>query len=158
MTKIIYKKRTRLKDFDYRGYYRYFLTLCTSHKTPILGDASIVEWLTNVLVDKSKHHGFKIWAYCFMPDHLHLLIEGTTANSDMRRFISGYKQLTGFSLKKKIGQSLWQMNYFDHVLRKEEDTLNVTRYILNNPVRRGLVDDYKDYKHLGSFEVDVKEM
>ena len=158
MTMIIYKKRTRLKDFEYKGHHRYFLTLCTAHKKPIFDDGSIVEWLTNVLKDKSKHHGFKVWVYCFMPDHLHLLIEGTTSKSDMRMFVSDYKQLTGFLAKKKIKEPLWQINYFDHVLRKEEDTLNVARYILNNPVRRGLVDDYRDYKLLGSFEADIAEL
>jgi len=93
-----------------------------------------------------------------MPDHLHLLIEGTKSNSDMRRFISDYKQFTGFLAKKKIGRPLWQINFFEHVLRKEEDTISVVRYILNNPVRRGLVEDHRNYEFVGSFEIDVIQL
>jgi hypothetical protein len=41
------------------------------------------------------------------------------------------------------------------VLRKEEDAMNVARYIFNNPVRKELVDDFRKYKSLGSFEFDL---
>lgn len=90
-----------------------------------------------------------------MPDHLHLLIEGKDSNSDMKRFISSYKQYTGYHYKKKTGVSLWQINFYEHVLRKEEETMNVANYIFSNPVRKGLVDDYRQYKLLGSFEFDI---
>jgi len=60
-----------------------------------------------------------------MPDHLHLLIEGKDSDSDMKRFISSYKQYTGYHYKKKTGVSLWQINFYEHVLRKGEETMNV---------------------------------
>jgi hypothetical protein len=46
-------------------------------------------------------------------------------------------------------------NFYEHVLRKEEDTLSVAYYILNNPVRKGLAYDYRRYKFLGSFEFEI---
>jgi REP element-mobilizing transposase RayT len=93
-----------------------------------------------------------------MPDHIHLLIEGKDNNSDMRRFISSYKQSTGFFYKKKTGLLLWQINYYEHVLRRDEDTMNVARYIFNNPVRKELVDDFRKYKSLGSFEFNLSTL
>jgi len=161
---ISYKKRIRLKDFDYKGYYRYFITVCTFNKKQIFkdnpSDATLkgcptVSWFVDTLREKSTSSGFKIWAYCFMPDHLHLLIEGTNSNSDMKRFISSYKQHTGYHYKKETKSPLWQINFYEHVLRKEEDTLSVAYYILNNPVRKGLAYDYRRYKFLGSFEFDI---
>jgi putative transposase len=153
---IIHKKRVRLKGFDYKGFFRYFVTICTYNKEWVFkNDLLLVEWLIDILREKSNAFGFKVWVYCFMPDHLHLLIEGKDNNSDMRRFISSYKQSTGFSYKKKTGQQLWQINYYEHVLRREEDTMNVVRYILNNPVRKELVVDFRKYKSLGSFEFDL---
>jgi putative transposase len=120
---IIHKKRIRLKNFNYKGFFRYSVTICTYNKERVFkDDPLLVEWLTDTLREKSNSPGFKVWAYCFMPDHLHLLIEGSDANSDMRRFISAYKQSTGFSYKKKTGLPLWQINYYEHVLRREEDT------------------------------------
>jgi len=40
---------------------------------------------------------------------------------------------------------------YDHVLRKEESIEGVARYILDNPVRKGLVSDYKEYPFSWSF-------
>ena len=153
-----YKKRIRLKDFEYKGFYRYFVTMCTFDKKPIFTDNALVAWLIELLREKSKLFRFKVWAYCFMPDHLHLLIEGEHDDSDMRRFVSAYKQQAGFYYKKKRGSPLWQINYYEHVLRKEEDTKGVARYIFSNPMRKGLVEDFKDYTFLGSFEFDVMQM
>jgi putative transposase len=153
---ITHKKRVRLKHFDYKGFFRYFVTICTHNKERVFeNDLLLVEWLTDILREKANSFGFKVWAYCFVPDHLHLLIEGKDAFSDMRRFISSYKQSTGFSYKKKTGSPLWQINYYEHVLRREEDTIDVGRYILNNPVRKKLVEDFRKYNFLGSFEFDL---
>jgi len=155
---VVYKKRIRLKDFNYKGCYRYFITLCTHNKMPIFKDNASVRLLIDILRDKSVSFGFKVWAYCFMPNHLHLLIEGKDSNSDMKRFVSAYKQYTGFYYKKKNCLSLWQTNFYEHVLRKEEDIKDVAYYIFSNPVRKGLVDDYRQYEFLGSFEFDVMHL
>ncbi|MBM4351483.1 MAG: transposase [Deltaproteobacteria bacterium] len=154
---IHYKKRTRLKDFDYKGCYRYFITLCTFDKKAVFTDEALVSWFVDVLKEKSTSLGFGIWAYCFMPDHLHLFVEGKKDDSDLKQFIASYKQYTAFHYKKRDKKELWQMNFYDHVLRKEEDTINIANYVFNNPVRKGLVSDYKNYKFLGSFEFDVMQ-
>ena len=60
--------------------------------------------------------------------------------------------------RQQAGLPLWQINYYEHVLRKEEDTKGVARYIFSNPMRKGLVEDFKDYTFLGSFEFDVMEI
>ena len=156
---ISFKKRIHLKDFDYKGCYRYFITICTRNKEKIFEEnKEVVDWLLEVLKEKSIAKGFRIWVYCFMPDHLHLLVEGTDADSEMKKFVSSYKQLTSFSFKRKTGLPLWQINFYDHVLRKDEDTIDVVRYILRNPVRKGLVSDFREYRFLGSFELDIEEL
>jgi len=155
---IKYKRRIRLKNFNYKGCYRYFVTICTQNKKPLFNkDEVLVAWFIDVLKEKSEIFGFKVWAYCFMPDHLHLLIEGRKHDADMKKFITSYKQKTGFYYKKKAGLPLWQINFYEHVLRREEDTISVVRYIFDNPVRKGLVDDYRKYKFLGSFEFDIMQ-
>lgn len=156
---IIYKKRTRLKEFDYKGLYRYFITICTFNKEQIFKDnPSTVTWFVDILREQSRTFRFKIWAYCFMPDHLHLLLEGDDVNSDLKKFISSYKQISSFYYKERVGKQLWQINYYDHVLRKEEDNMNVAYYIFNNPVRKGIVDDFNQYKFIGSFEFDMAKL
>ncbi len=61
--------------------------------------------LIKMLKKKSELFGFKVWAFCFMPDHLHLLIEGKFPGSDLKKFVSSYKQSTGYHYKKYVAQS-----------------------------------------------------
>jgi putative transposase len=90
-----------------------------------------------------------------MPDHLHLLLVGEEY-SPLTRFMKLFKQKSSFIFKKSHGDPLWQKSYYDHVLRKEEALEEVALYIYNNPVRKGLVTDYKDYPFLGSLELDME--
>ena len=93
---------------------------------------------------------FVVIAYCFMPDHLHLLVEGHRDDADLRRFITRAKQFSGYHFKRETGKRLWQRYGFERVLRDEESTPTVARYIINNPVRGGLVRTPADYAHWGS--------
>jgi hypothetical protein len=45
---------------------------------------------------------------------------------------------------------LWQEGYYERVLRNDEDTKAVTKYILENPVRPELVTIALDYLFSGS--------
>lgn len=44
----------------------------------------------------------------------------------------------------------WQPAFHDHALRKDEDRINVARYIVANPLRAGLVERLGDYPHWDS--------
>jgi len=85
-----------------------------------------------------------------MPDHIHLLVEGTTSEANLRRFVKLSKQRSGFGFARVTGQRLWQDGYFERVLRKDEDAKEIARYILENPVRAGLVKWPAEYRYLGS--------
>jgi hypothetical protein len=101
---------------------------------------------------------FALLAYCFMPDHLHLLVESLTENADLRRFISAAKQMTGYTFSRAAGQRLWQMGFYDHVLRDDEKTVAVVRYILANPIRAGLATAIGGYPFAGSDVLSVQEI
>lgn len=88
-------------------------------------------------------------AYCFMPDHAHLLIEAP-AGSNVIRFVHAFKQATGFAFSRRAGARLWQKSYFDRILRSDDHTNDVADYILANPVRAGLVERPQDYPYSGS--------
>ena len=49
-------------------------------------------------------------------------------------------------LRRKLGLS-WQHNFFDHRLRNEEEGRNKSEYILQNPVRAGLIDDWQKWPY-----------
>jgi putative transposase len=144
------KRRPRLTTFDYRGVHRYFLTLCTAKRHLWFANADIAEAVLSEIRNSATKHQFAILAYCFMPDHLHLLVEGLTEDADLTRFVKNSKQRSGYAHKQRFDQALWQPSWFDRVLREEEQTHDVIRYILLNPVRAGLVVNIADYPLSGS--------
>jgi len=93
-----------------------------------------------------------------MPDHLHLVLEGTSDDSDCLRFIKLAKQYSGFYFARSRGEKLWQRYGFEHVLRDDELTLAVVRYVLQNPVRAGLADDPREYPFIGSQVYTIDEL
>lgn len=85
-----------------------------------------------------------------MPDHAHVLLQGTDEDSDLWKCIVDFKQRTGFWLSQNKYSEEWQKDFYDHILRKEEDVVKHVRYILNNPVRKRIVENWKDYPFKGS--------
>jgi len=143
------RKRNRIKDFDYSGFYSYFITICTSNKQPYFTNEDIIKEIIIDLEREANNRNFKVFAYCFMPDHLHLLLIGEE-NSKLIDFIKIFKQKTGYSFKQKTKSPLWQKSYYDHVLRKKEDLNKISEYIFNNPVRKNMVRDFREYPYSGS--------
>ena len=117
-----------------------------------------MEPLIKLLKETAKKEHFTVIAYCFMPDHLHLLVSGLEEQSSLKNFIKLYKQKSGFRFKQKTDQNLWRLSYYDHVLRKMEAIDDVVIYILNNPVRKGLVAGFTEYPFSGSFTMDICEL
>jgi REP element-mobilizing transposase RayT len=89
-----------------------------------------------------------------MPDHLHLLLQGSD-RTDLSRLMKRFKQKSSFDFKRQTGEALWQKSYHDHVLRREEDLNDVARYVAANPVRHGLVADWTQYPYTGGDLLDV---
>lgn len=155
-----------MKGFDYTGWHRYFVTICTDRKREVFANDEVVNLCLNVLKEVSHQYHFEVWVYSFMPDHLHILPEGKNEDSNLRRFISVFKQRSSFGFLRNCElrcshyktAKLWQENYYERVLRKDEDTTEVARYILNNPVRRGLVQHYLQYPYSGSLVINIKNL
>jgi putative transposase len=140
----------RLEGFDYRGWYRYFLTICAHQRRPVFKDASVIEMVLDQIRFTAAEQGVENIAYCFMWDHLHLLVAGTADASDLKKFAKLMKQRAGWRSARLGHGRLWQVGYFDRVLREEEATTDVVQYIIQNPVRAGIVESPGQYPHWGS--------
>jgi putative transposase len=147
-------KRTRLKTFDYLGPYRYFLTFCTAGRHRAFTNGATVDFVLAQIQRAAAERGSAIIAYCFMPDHVHLQVEGTGDDSDLRVFCRLSKQYSGFRYKQATARQLWQPSYYEHVLRDDEDTYSVVRYIVENPLIANLAQRADKYPFLGSCSVD----
>jgi putative transposase len=151
-------RRPRWKDFDYLGKYLYFLTFCTHDRRCVFTRDDIVSTTWSQILRAAGECCFHISAHVAMPDHVHLLVEGTLVECDLWRFAALAKQYSAWAYKCQEGGRLWQPSYYDHVLRDEESELCFIRYIIENPVRAGLVQRPEDYPYLGTGAVPVIEM
>ncbi|HLF76983.1 MAG TPA: transposase [Dehalococcoidia bacterium] len=143
---------------EYRGAKAYLLTLATAGRAQIFTDGEIVEHCIAELRSVAEALHFDVLAYCFMPDHLHLLTAGIEADSYVVDFVKRFKQKTGFWFRRKFRgglkaspAGLWQPSYHDHILRSDEALRNAALYILNNPIEAGLAGEVGDYPYAGSF-------
>ena len=94
------------------------------------------------LEDQAQQSGYRLVAYCIMPDHIHILTGPSVQHRalPLSRFIRQFKSAATHRLGKLgIAGPIWQRSFYDHILRKEEDLAQVVNYILANPVRKGLV-------------------
>ena len=151
------RRPEHLKTFDYTGLHRYFLTFCTFGRRRLFVTPAAVDSAHGQILRAASDERFALLTYCFMPDHVHLLVEGQSHDSNGRRFIARAKQLSEFHYKKEFGAPLWQRYGFEHTLRSDEGTLSVARYILENPIRAGLANSV-EYPFLGSRIYTITEI
>jgi putative transposase len=140
-----------LRGFDYTGPNRYFLTFCTWERVRHFTNGDHVTLVCEQFQRASREQGFAVTAYCFMPDHVHLLVSGERDDADLKRFTKSAKQYSGFYFRRTTGLLLWQRYGFERTLRNEEATAAVARYTIANPVRAELVQSPADYPFWGSF-------
>ena len=148
----------RLDGFDYLGPHRYFLTWCAYTRREIFSNEDAATTVIAEFLRTADDCGFTVIAYCVMPDHLHALIEGTREDSNLRPFAKLARQRTAIAVKKIVGAKVWQDGYYEKTLRNEDAILDVVAYILQNPVRRGLVAHPLEYKFSGSSLLDLPNL
>lgn len=140
------RKNPRLKGFDYSQQFAYFITICTKDKQTIFCDEALNHEIINCLKREKENAGVKIFVYCLMPDHFHMLISPLDSGMNILRFIANFKgKTTRIGWKYGIGEKMWQGRFYDHVLRPNEPITEICEYILNNPVRKNLAESWEKY-------------
>lgn len=93
-----------------------------------------------------------------MPDHLHVVLQGNSAQADVWRAMVLFKQRTGFWLKRNSPGTRWQKDFFDRILHRDEDLIGELRYIALNPVRGGLAMDWRKCSFLSSDMLNLEDL
>ena len=148
----------RLPGVSYTGLAAYFVTTCTLARRKVFHDIDFGREAAALLIAHSARYGFAVSAYCLMPDHAHLLVTAQTHESPLRDLVRIWKQATGYRWHARREGRLWQAGYFERVLRADESELSVSRYIIENPVRAGLVISAEDYPLTGSSCYSVEQI
>jgi len=126
----------------------YLVTTTTHQRSLIFKDSGSAALAARSL------HGLGVWrdtellAWVLMPDHLHLLITLSHAET-LQGVVQKVKSNTARELKSNnldLGQ-VWASAFHDRALRRDEDIRDVARYMVLNPVRAGLVARVGDYPY-----------
>ena len=128
----------------------YFITIVSNFKTSFFIKEEFNNELIECLKKERERIRCKVYVYCLMPDHLHLLCGTNDKEISVLDFVNQYKgKSTRVGWRYNIKGPLWQRRYYDHILRKEEKIQEVATYIVNNPVRRGLAKKWDQYPYSG---------
>lgn len=128
----------------------YHLRFGTWQRTRYFDDLRSARLIVRELQRAQTRNEAETLAYVVMPDHVHWLCALGTGK-DLAGLMNAIK---GRSTKALYGLSdfrhrprVWQRGYFDRALRRQEDVAALARYIVNNPIRAGLVSRLGDYPH-----------
>jgi putative transposase len=154
---IIAEHKHRLPRDLYRGRIIVSFTMCIAKNERLFMSDKIFLSMEQILLDCLKKKCCEAHIYLFMPDHCHLLIEGRFEDSDIWEFAVGFKQKSGYWLSKNGYSGKWQKDFYDHILRKNEDIRKQILYTMKNPIRKGIVEDWKEYVYKGSTLHELNE-
>jgi REP element-mobilizing transposase RayT len=142
------RKQIRLPSQAYTENNAFSITIATAKRHPWFElHSSLAETLVSLIKQSAEKQKTNIFAWCVMPDHVHMLFQSRASISFVRLIKGG---LTPTARQNDPGRALWQRSFYDHALRKEKSLFETARYIWNNPVRAGIVEKPADYPHSGS--------
>ncbi len=153
----------KCKRFDFQGQ-AHELTFSCFHNKNFLSKKRSCNWLIESLRMAGKKHNFSLWAYVFMPNHVHILILPKQQEYSISRILKTIKQpvatkaihylkqhnpdgLTQLATGQKFQKlRFWQKGGgYDHNVTEIDTLLQTIRYIHLNPVRKGFVDSPEEW-------------
>ncbi len=162
------RRSLRLKDYDYAQAGTYFVTVCTQNRECLFGEVvdgvmrlnaagRMVAFAWQAIADHFPQ--VDVDAFVVMPNHMHGIIvligdgRGTACRAPtreqfgkpvpgsiptiMRSFKSAATKRIN-ELRNTPGVPVWQRNYYEHVIRNEDDLARIREYIASNPLQWAL--------------------
>ncbi len=130
-----------------------FLTLVTKKRRVLfdLDSPHHVEMFFDKMRAVRELKPFKLLAYIFLPDHIHLLVR-PTGEANFSSILQSVQRSYTFEYKDRYNISdslnLWQHRFWDHIIRDEKDLNRHFDYIHWNAVKHGLVTKPEDWPYL----------
>ena len=127
-----------------------FITVCVQNSRRAFLRPEISQIVLDVLRSEQDRLACSVFTYCLMPDHLHYLVQPCEDGTSVLTFTDQFKgKSTNLSWTVGWRGKLWQRGYWDHIVRNEESLVAISQYILDNPVRKGLVAKAEDWPWSG---------
>ena len=155
-----YRKQLRLQGYDYTRPAYYFCTIAVNDKLHLFGYIDKGEMhlsaagkiiLQTINEISSRFDKTEITEYIVMPNHVHLVffnggkhyvpdIICWVKSVSTNRYIHGVNE-QGWP---RFNKTLWQRNYYEHIIRSQESYINIINYIKENPSRWAIHDEDED--------------
>ena len=131
------RKPLRLREFDYTSRRPYFVTVCTHDRKPLFADHRMGAAMLDCILEGARDTAFAVLAVCIMPDHWHALVMPLRSDNTLGDMVRSAKGKATAQLRA-LGATgrIWQRQFYDHVVRSEENLRQEADYIVNNPVDR----------------------
>ena len=154
------RKRVHLREYDYATPGGYFVTICTRNRRWLFGNAPppvgrgpcappsvageiAAEWIGRI---SKKFPNWTVENWIVMPNHVHLLMQAHScaaghAGPALQTVVGWYKTMTTNACIRAVKSEkmppfdggVWQISFYDHVIRNEQEYLRVWQYIDDNP-------------------------
>jgi putative transposase len=99
----------------------------------------------DLLAQAAQRAGTEVWAYCLMPNHVHLIVVPDDPDGLRRTFADAHRRYTGFiNARHRWTGHLWQGRY-GSVAMDEAHLVHAARYVALNPVRARLCAQAGDW-------------
>jgi putative transposase len=125
----------------------YAVTTVTLLRRPIFANLVAAQAMASELRGSDASGDSDSIAWVVMPDHVHWLFE--LRAESLSRVVQRLKSQAARDINIACGTrgAFWQPGFYDRQMRGDEDLLTQARYILGNPVRRGLAGGLGEYPH-----------
>lgn len=142
------RRKIRLPGLAYQAGHCFFATIGTHKRHQWFArHRGLADEFVSILNTTAAARHTQLFAWCVMPDHVHLLVIDPDL-VDLIRLLKG--RLTPVARQFESQRRLWQRSFHDHGLRRDESVERVAQYILENPVRSNLARAPPEYRWSGS--------
>ena len=112
----------------------------------IFEDDEDCEKMLQTLADVKSVSKFKLFAYCLMKNHCHLLLKEEEEGLDQIFKRIGARYVYWYNLKYKRAGHLYQDRFKSEAVENDKYFLDVLRYIHQNPIKAGICENLSDYE------------
>lgn len=149
--KAIYKKKKYDEDWHYFEEFDSFLD--SNLNEPHWLKRPEIAHLVADSIHFSNNRHYKLWAFCIMSNHVHLLVTMLPDVPILWKVLQNRKKYTAVHANKLLGLTgqFWERESYDHLVRdsrhyQKNEFERILWYILNNPVKAGLVANWRDWE------------
>jgi REP element-mobilizing transposase RayT len=125
--------------------------LANSKQAPQILDREDIQRIIAEAFKYFDKQRYQLVTYCIMPNHVHVLILPQIQESgemySPAHIVYTWKRYTANGINRVLNRkgSLWHEASYDRMVRNEREFYNTMHYIIKNPVKAHLVDDWKQW-------------